>query len=158
LKPKIDSAATPVDVRRAAMDLLARREHSCRELFDKLARRFDDAALIRQELDRLAAEGLQSDARFAESYLCSRAGRLYGPVRIGNELRERGIDADMIDAALRAANVDWFHNLQKLVSDKFGGRPAADFREQAKRMRFLQQRGFRAEHIRRIGAAPSCEE
>lgn len=158
---------TAVDVRRAAMDLLARREHSYRELFDKLQRMFGtpvpppDAedgpplrAVIGEALDRLRAEGLQSDARYAESFVVSRAQRLYGPVRIRIELRERGLDEAAIEAAFAGADVDWHGNLQKLLFDKFGPKPAADIRERARRMRFLQYRGFRADDIRRsVGEA-----
>ena len=132
------------------MDLLARREHSYRELCDKLIARAGDATLIRQVVDQLAGEGLQSDERFAESYVHSRSQRLYGPLRIKTELRERGIGDDIVSSALRAADVDWQGNLEKLVFDRFGLKPATDFKERAQRMRFLQYRGFAADAIRRI--------
>jgi regulatory protein len=143
-----------VDLRRAAMDLLARREHSYRELSDKLIQRFGEPALAQQVVDVLVKEGLQSDERFAQSYIHSRAQRLYGPVRIRAELRERGIGEAVIDAALRGSEVDWQANLRKLVFDKFGLKPAVDFKERAQRMRFLQYRGFAADAIRRLVAGP----
>lgn len=124
------------------MDLLARREHSYRELLQKLTQRFDEPALIRSEVDRLRDENLQSDARFAESFLHSRAQRLYGPQRIRAELRERGIGDELIAATLAAADIDWSANQQKLLLNKFGAEPAVDFKDKAKRLRFLQYRGF----------------
>lgn len=129
------------------MDLLARREHSFLELDNKLTRRFGANALIQPELERLRNERLQSDERFAEAYLHSRAQRLYGPIRIKAELRERGINATVVETALRSAAVDWQTNLEKLLASKFGEQPAVDFKEKAKRMRFLQYRGFAAEMI-----------
>jgi regulatory protein len=146
------------DLRRAAMDLLARREHSYRELCDKLSQRSDDAGLIRQVIDQLAGEGLQSDARFAEVYLRSRAQRFYGPQRIKTELRERGIDEGIVAAALRTADIDWQGNLEKLVFDKFGLKPTSDFKERAQRMRFLQYRGFAVDAIHRIVANPDLDD
>lgn len=134
--------ASATDIRRVAMDLLARREHSQRELLQKLSQRFADGDLIRQVLDRLREERLQSDERFAESFLHSRANRLYGPQRIKLELRERGIDAEVIAVVFEQAGIDWRANLQKLVFDKFGRKPPQDMKEKAKRIRFLQQRGF----------------
>jgi len=142
---KID--VTGVDIRRAAMDLLARREHSLRELDNKLTRRFGESLLIYPELDRLRDEGLQSDERFAEVYLFSRAQRLYGPQRIKAELRERGISDTVAEATFKAADTDWRGNLEKLAASKFGDEPAIDFKEKAKRMRFLQYRGFSVEMI-----------
>lgn len=151
LKDRQDDATaiTAVDIRRAAMDLLARREHSQRELTSKLAQRFGSAgsasALIQTELERLRNDGLQSDGRFAEVYVRSRAQRLYGPARIRAELRERGISDTVIAASLQAADIDWQANLRHLIRTRFGPGPAADFKEKAKRLRFLQYRGFNAE-------------
>ena len=133
---------TATDIRRAAMDLLARREHSRRELSLKLARRFSDRSLIESEIDKLGNERLQSDTRYAETYLHSRAQRLYGPVRIKAELRERGIADAIVAAVFAGADIDWSENLRKLEAGKFGAKPAADIREKAKRLRFLQYRGF----------------
>ena len=124
------------------MDLLARREHSRRELRQKLVQRFADCGRIDLELDRLREERLQSDERFAESYLYSRAQRLYGPVRIKAELRERGINDEIIAAVFAQAEIDWAANLRKLETGKFGRKPPADVRERAKRIRFLHYRGF----------------
>ncbi len=124
------------------MDLLARREHSYRELLQKLALRFAAADLIRAELDRLRDEKLQSDQRFAESYLYSRAQRLYGPQRIKAELRERGVADDIVADVFAQSGIDWSENQRKLALTKFGTKPAADFKEKAKRLRFLQYRGF----------------
>ena len=124
------------------MDLLARREHSYRELLQKLALRFAEPELIRAEVNRLRDENLQSDQRFAENYLYSRAQRLYGPQRIKAELRERGIADDIVADVFSAMDIDWSANQQKLLLNKFGAKPAADFKDKAKRLRFLQYRGF----------------
>lgn len=140
----------PADIRRAAMDLLARREHSYRELQQKLSARFADAELVRAELDRLRDERLQSDARFAEAYVHSRAQRLYGPLRIRIELRERGIDDALISMALSAGEIDWQANLQELVRSRFGSGAPADLKEKAKRLRFLQYRGFAGDDMRTL--------
>lgn len=140
----------PTDIRRAAMDLLARREHSRRELADKLALRFADRALIQQVLDRLVEERLQSDERFAEAFIHGRAQRLYGPLRIRAELRQRGLAEDHIEAAFGRAGVDWQANLQALAVAKFGRRPPADAKDQAKRLRFLQYRGFAPGQVRQL--------
>lgn len=124
------------------MDLLARREHSYRELIQKLSLRFADAELIHQAVDRLRDERLQSDYRFAETYLYSRAQRLFGPQRIKAELRERGIADDIVATVFAEAEIDWAANQVKLLHTKFGEKAPVDFAEKAKRLRFLQYRGF----------------
>ena len=40
------------------MDFLSRREHSKKELFNKLFKRVNDLELLNQEIDRLSNEGL----------------------------------------------------------------------------------------------------
>lgn len=138
------------EIRRAAMDLLARREHSRRELVDKLVRRFGDTGAVAQAVERLEEEGLQSDQRFAEVFVHSRAQRLYGPLRITQELRQRGVAAPLIDAALRECGVDWLATLQQLQQNRFGRVPATEAKERARRLRFLQHRGFSVDQWRQI--------
>ncbi len=57
--------ATAADVRRAAMNLLARREYARAELIRRLEGRGMPAALVAAVADDLVAENLLSDARFA---------------------------------------------------------------------------------------------
>jgi regulatory protein len=138
----------PGDIRLAAMDLLARREHSVQELRAKLKRRFADESMIDEQLARLARDNLQSDARFAGSYVRQRVGRGYGPLRLRAELRERGVsDADS-DMALEAAAVDWCELASTVLRKKFGDGEPGDMKDKARRIRFIQHRGFASDHYR----------
>lgn len=138
-----------VEVRVAAMDLLARREHSQRELRSKLERRFPPEQ-VDGTLQTLIKEGLQSDSRFAEAFVRQRSQRGYGPLRIRQELRQRGISDEMMGAAIDAAEVDWFAILAYVVERKYGDAPAADLKEKARRTRFLLYRGFSSDQIREL--------
>ena len=144
------TAVDPADIRRAAMDLLARREHSRRELRQKLVKRFRDDAQIDAQLDRLAQEKLQSDQRFAESFVRQRVGRGYGPLRIRQEARQKGLDDSEIASAMEALEVDWYAVAEEVLGRKFGDTPGADIREKARRSRFMQYRGFSHEHYRHL--------
>ncbi len=135
----------PADIRLAAMNLLARREHSLRELQQKLRRRFPDPELVAAELDRLVEENLQSDSRYAQSYVRQRAGRGFGPLRVRGEMRERGIADTAIELAFAEAEVDWAAVAREVYSKKFGSAPPGDMKERARRARFMQYRGFSAE-------------
>ncbi len=141
---------TPADIRRSAMDLLARREHSRGELERKLAKRFKEPVLVEEQLDRLAAENLQSDARYAESFLRQRAGRGYGPVRLREEMRQRGVAGDALQAAMAALEADWCALAEQVWQRKFGSTRAGDIRERARRDRFMRYRGFEGEHYRHL--------
>ena len=135
-------AINPADIRLAAMNLLARREHSLKELQQKLRKRFPDATLVDEQLARLVAENLQSDSRYAESYVRQRAGRGFGLSRVRQEMRERGISDTDIQTACDSAGVDWSEIARQVYAKKFGDAPAADMKERARRARFMQYRGF----------------
>lgn len=136
----------PADIRFSAMNFLARREHSYRELKQKLKKRFPSDELIELELQRLADENLQNDARFAEAFVRQRTNSGYGPVRTRQELRERGILDAAISDAIECIGIDWPSVADEAYRKKYGEMPAIDLKEKAKRSRFMQYRGFAPEH------------
>lgn len=144
------AAINPADIRYVAMDLLARREHSRRELKQKLRKRFDDEDLIEGQLDRLREENLQSDSRYAESFLRQRINRGHGPLRIRQEMRQKGIGDSEIAAAMDEENPDWYALAEETYRRKFGELPPEDIREKAKRSRFMQYRGFGLDHYQHL--------
>jgi regulatory protein len=134
----------------AAIGALALREHSRFELSGKLARRFPDAeGLIAQVLDDLQRRRLLSDRRFVEQYVGSRTRKGFGPLRIRQELQQRGIDSELIEDWLEPADADWAERLHDVARQRFGDAPAASRKEQAKRARFLLQRGYPESMVRR---------
>jgi len=151
LKPRPEQAADGDAIRRKALDLLARREHSRRELARKLAAHgFQDRAAVDGVLAALEAEGLLSDARFAEQFVWSQVQRGAGPLKVHAELRERGVDEGLIARSIDALADDWQGLLREVREKKFGRGIPADFRERNRQMRFLQQRGYTAEQIGRV--------
>ena len=139
---------TAATVEATAVGLLARREHSRTELVRKLGERGVPAELIDAVLGSLAARKLQSDARYAEALVTSRMGRGQGPVRIRRELAERGVAAGEIDAALQAAEADWFRLARETRRRRFGAELPGEWKERVRQSRFLEYRGFGSEQIR----------
>ncbi|MDM3870302.1 regulatory protein RecX [Porticoccus sp. W117] len=135
-------------VRLTAMNLLARREHSLSELRSKLAARYGDCNEIAPVLEALQQQGLQSDQRFAEAFLRSRLRKGQGPYRIRNELKQRGVSAQVMDELFQQQETDWFELARQVAQRRFGVNSSADIKEQSKRARFLQYRGFSGEQIR----------
>ena len=129
------------------MDLLGRREHSTRELRVKLCQRGFEPALVETTLDRLEAEGLLSDARFAEAFLHSRAKRGQGPVRIHAELAQRGVGPDVIDN-LTSEGYDWCLLAAKARVKKFGSGAPRNYTDRSRQARFLTYRGFSADQVK----------
>ncbi|PVZ30125.1 regulatory protein [Pseudomonas sp. CC120222-01a] len=132
------------------MDLLARREHGRVELTRKLRQRGAPDELIEPALDRLAEEGLLSEARYLESFIRYRSGSGYGPARIREELGQRGLNRSDIEQALRDSEVDWAALLQDTWQRKFAGLRPQDPRSRAQQTRFLAYRGFPMDMIGRL--------
>lgn len=142
--------------------MLASREHSAFELGQKLARKGFERDAIAEELRRLAELDLQSDARFAASFVRSRIGRGLGRVRIAQELKQRGVAPATLEQALSAcpdeeAPTDWFAQCAEVARRRFGDAPPQDIKERAKRARFLQYRGFSPSQIARVLRGDSDE-
>ncbi|MCG5524747.1 recombination regulator RecX [Ectothiorhodospira haloalkaliphila] len=138
------------DPQESALRLLARREHSRHELAGKLALRGFARDKVDEALDDLESEGWLSDARFASEFVRYRIRQGQGPLRILADLRQRGIDEAQAQQALEAAEVDWQVQAHDVYERRFAGEPPRDYRERARQMRFLQNRGFSAEVIRRV--------
>ena len=130
-----------------AIGLLARRDYSEAELYDRLGRRTEDNQLIKEAINHLQQHGLQSNARFAEVFARSRLARRHGPYRILNDLRSKGISSVLAQEALQALDVDWCELACSALAARFSS-PGQDTRERAKRQRFLAGRGFDGEQIR----------
>ncbi|MEH6504263.1 MAG: regulatory protein RecX [Cycloclasticus sp.] len=128
--------------------MLARREHSQRELTQKLTEKSFEKADIEELLNEFVALNWQSDQRFAENYSRSRLRNGYGPIRIQHELRERGIELE-IDEVFEELP-DWQVLLSDLHDKKYGPLAPTDMKERAKRTRFFQHKGFTYDMIKQL--------
>ena len=142
-----DRFASPLEARKKSMDFLARREYGQTELIRKLADKGFERDVVEQAVIQLTDEGLQSDQRFAEAFVQSRINQGKGPVRIRQELKERGIRSGDINNALENAAANWYAIALEIRCKKFGSGLPQDFKEKARQMRFLQYRGFDQDHI-----------
>ncbi len=133
---------TAAAIRRSALDLLARREHSYTELLRKLRQRGAEQNMAEVELERLQEDGLLSDARFCEAYVYSRSQRGFGPVRLREELRQRGVAESLIEDTLRDSVWDWAQLAESVFARRFPEGLAHELKERAKQQRFMAYRGF----------------
>lgn len=135
------------------MNLLARREQSFLELFQKLSEKYPDLdrhEIVLPALERLREESLQSDARFVEAYVRYRRTRGIGPLKISMELRQKGVDDHLAQAELYNEAVDWVEECRQVLFKRFPGGPASALAEKEKQYRFLNQRGFEGEQVRAV--------
>jgi regulatory protein len=154
------SPMTEPALRELALRLLARREYARAELAQKLAANTEAHAKSAEEidavLDELAARGLLSDARYAETRIRARGAR-YGNARLAQELRAVGVDNEQVDSALAGIG-DELTRAREVWRRKYDavGVPA-DAAGQARQMNFLLRRGFSGATIRRV-LRGACED
>ena len=109
-------------------------------------------------IERLAAKKLVSDDRFLSSFVHHHAMRGQGPIRIRAELRQQGITDTAIAAELAGSQLDWDSLAAQVMKRKFGTAGPRNAPERAKRMRFLQYRGFTTDQIRAAMASTPTTE
>ncbi len=156
---------TPLSIKARALRYLARREHSRLELERKLAATLPPdesvegsgdsgdsekarADEIRRALDELAAHGLLSDERAAESLLAAQAPRM-GQRRLRQAMLAKGLAPELVATTLQASRATEYERARDLWQRRFGRAPA-DATECARQMRFLAGRGFDGEIVRRL--------
>ncbi len=155
--PTPEQAADPGRARTLALGLLARRDFAAGELREALQKRGCLPEVAQELVRELAEEGLLNESRYAENYVSWHASRGQGPLRIAADLRRQGVPESLITASI-AAREDWVQLAAKVCRTKFGGRAPKSWPEKARQMRFLQYRGFSADHIRAaVGADPELD-
>ncbi len=126
--------------RERALRLLGRREYARAELDQRLRAWGVSPQVAAALLAEFEAAGYLSDARYAAATARHRAAG-FAKRRILGELRARGVDAEVAQAALTETGTDDATTARALWQRRFGQAPA-DEKEKARQVRFLQARGF----------------
>jgi regulatory protein len=129
-------------IRESCLRLLARREHSQKELLNKLLVKGFGKDEILAVIEELALQGWQSDSRYAESYARHRIQKGYGPIAVAYELRQNGVDTVNLEDIVQTTAGSWMDLLEQVYTKKYGHDLLMERNEWAKRSRFLMQRGF----------------
>ena len=135
-------------LRARALKLLARREHTRRELERKLAADAGDPDEIEAVLKDLEARGWLSESRVTEQLVHTRKSR-FGARRIEQDLRSRGVSEEAVSGAVSALKEGELERARAVWRRKFKGAPAGP-RERARHVRFLQGRGFELDVIFKV--------
>ena len=141
-----------------AVSLLATREHGAKELKQKLLQRFPETAellrahnevpglmmsLVEEVIEHCQENNWQSDERYVEQAIRSYVAKGHGPLKIQQKLQQACANSALIRAYLDWDESEWVELAQQALEKKYGNsQKPAEQKEQARRMRFLQSRGF----------------
>ncbi|MDU7914947.1 MAG: regulatory protein RecX [Klebsiella grimontii] len=122
-----------------AIRILAMRDHSEQEL-----RRVDNV------VEWCIENRYLDDERFVRQFIASRSRKGYGPARVRQELKQKGISRETIEAAMRECEIDWAQLAKEQAQRKYGEPLPTIFAEKVKIQRFLLYRGYLMEDIQEI--------
>ena len=136
------------ELRKRALQLLARREHTRQELERKLTADAADPDEVEAVLREFEARGWLSESRVTEQLVHARKSR-FGARRIERDLRDRGVSKDAVSAAVSGLKEGELERARAVWRRKFKSTPAGP-RERARHVRFLQGRGFELDVIFKV--------
>ena len=100
-------------------------------------------------LSSLQVEKLLSDARFVQEFVSARVRRGSGPLKIREELRAKGVTSELVAEALAGLKAASAEGAAAARRKRFGSALPKEMSERARQARFLQQRGFSMDDIRK---------
>lgn len=124
-----------------AIRFLAQREHSKKELFDKLVIKEVPPEEAKRVVDKMAELDLQSETRFLESRVRYRVNSRYGPRKTQLELRQHGLKESDIHEEMNKDEHDWQAMAFELVERRYGEYPLS-ISDQKKAFDLLLRRGY----------------
>jgi regulatory protein len=102
----LEREAAITEVFDRAVASLARQRRSRRQLELSARRRGADPALIAEAMDRLESAGMLDDRSLAEAEASARVRRGEAPSRVRQQLRRKGVAAELVDPAVQQAVVE----------------------------------------------------
>jgi len=148
------------------VSLLARREHSRYELREKLLKSLPNndcgqsEHLIDEALEWVVDMGYLDEQRYADMVLRSRVAKGYGAQRVRQELSQKRVAPEIVQASFESCDVDWYELAKSVFERRFVsvGESAGESigenvssleraKLKAKQQRFLYGRGFSSDEI-----------
>jgi len=140
--------ASGEDAKVYAFLLLKFRQRSRRELYQRLKDKKFNPDTIKGTLDFLQEKGFVDDAAFARAWVASRLKRPLGLRRIQQELSLKGVDKEVVCAALEEAKNDYCEEevVRKIARERSCRAKSGDPKKNKQRIyAYLLRRGFSAE-------------
>jgi regulatory protein len=136
--------------RASALASLVMREHSVKELHDKLTRKEYEPESIEIVIEECLKDNYLNDQRFAEIFWRSRARKGFGPKKILMELNQKGISSEMAHDTSIQDELDFEEVVKAIYQKKYKGTEIKDFKDKLKRQNYLYQRGFDMDLIKAV--------
>lgn len=128
--------------KKKALDLLSRREHTHRELKEKLLRQGFDPETACRALDYVDSYHYLDDERYVRNYLLSHGGSKSRQV-IYQTLLDRGIDPQTIELGMEEQEMDDTEKIRRICEKKFGDVFHMTREKRQKVFQYFLRRGYK---------------
>jgi regulatory protein len=127
-----------------ALNLLTHRGRSERELRQRLRQKGYTSTAIDEAIRRVVEWGYLNDEQFAASWVEQRSsGRPRSRRALAHELREKGVDRQIIETTIEEADIDELADARRLGADKWRKEGAQEpDRRRQRTADFLARRGY----------------
>ena len=139
------------DLRRAkekALWLISYRDHSSKELYDKLRRDYSEDS-AQAALERMQELSLINDEAFAQRYAKELSAKHQSPQNIRYKLLQKGIDKDLADSIVEGLDIDPEAEIEALVEKKYVQK-LGDEKGLRRTVAALQRAGYRYSDIKSV--------
>lgn len=131
-----------------ALWLISYRDHSSKELYDKLRRDYSEDS-AQKALQRMQELGLINDEAFAKRYASQLHSKHQSPSTIRYKLVEKGIDRDLADEIIESLDINPTEEIAALVEKKYA-RNLSDEKGVKRTVAALQRAGYRFSDIKSV--------
>ena len=131
-----------------AMHFLGYKARTYKEVVNKLSVEEFSEEVICKVMDLLVKYSYVDDYKYAISYVkYMHNSKTHGKIRIKYELKQRGVQEDIIDKVLQELDLDETSNILKLFDKKLKNGTNLDYKEKKKVFDYISRRGFSYEDI-----------
>ena len=138
-----------IKAKRRAMYILAQRDHSKKELYDKLIKSYPDD-LCRLVVDLMCEHGLIDEEKYSEKLYRAYINKGWGKSKIRFELRRKGLPDSLISQQEEEYDTeDFIDEIIRLVNKKYADKlDFSDYKSVQRVTAALARRGFGYEDIK----------
>lgn len=147
-KTSYDPITEPDKLRSRALYWLGQREFSIKDFRTKLERVCESEAMIDNLLEDFVSRDWLNEHRYMTAFVRQKISAGLGQYRIKQELNQHGIKQDQAELYFEQLDFDWFEQALTTYQKKYGVSECNDFKEKAKRFRYMQYRGFSPDQIK----------
>lgn len=143
------------EIKQSALNLLARRLHSTRELRTKLLQKHRNPEIIEDVLNYLMENNYLNDKQFASEFISEKSkSKLWGSRKINAELRKKGIDNRVADDEFIGEHLTGNNEHLKTAAEKklknLSGRNIPPEKIKQKLISYLLSKGYDYDDIKTV--------